>query len=287
MINIYSYNNYREYLKDFYSFKKEQRSGFTYARFSVDAGLGSPNYFKLIADGDKNLTSANIIKFTSALELSEIESDYFEALVNFNQAKDALEKEYYQKRIERIKNSMSNEAMNQKKLEEFEFESISNWTYHAVMILTNLSDFRESPKWISKKLYGLVSEEEAANIISRLMTLGLLKYDDNGRLTQSFKQLKTSPELKKIGARIFYEGMFKRVIESFSLNSAAERELGAYMVGISEDQLPEIRRRVREFLSELNNFAMENPAPDRVYSFMFAGIPLSSSEDIRGAQLWH
>lgn len=287
MINIYSYNNYREYLKDFYSFKKEQRSGFTYARFSVDAKLGSPNYFKLIADGDKNLTSANIIKFTTALELSEIESDYFEALVNFNQAKDALEKEYYQKRVERIKNSMSSEAINQKKLEEFEFESISNWTYHAVMILTNLSDFRESPKWIAKKLYGLVSEEEAANIISRLMTLGLLKYDENGRLIQSFKQLKTSPELKKIGARLFYEGMFKRAIESFSLDSASERELGAYMVGISEDQLPEIRRRVREFLSELNNFAMENPNPDRVYSFMFAGVPLSSNEDIRGAQLWH
>ena len=39
MINIYSYNNYREYLKDFYSFKKEQKSGFTYARFSADANF--------------------------------------------------------------------------------------------------------------------------------------------------------------------------------------------------------------------------------------------------------
>jgi uncharacterized protein (TIGR02147 family) len=215
-------------------FQIEQKSGFTYALFSTDAKLGSPNYFKLIADGDKNLTSANIIKFTTASELSDVESDYFEALVNFNQAKDVLEKEYYQKRVERIKNSMSGEAINQKKLEEFEFESISNWTYHAVMILTNLSDFRESPKWIAKKLYGLVSEEEAANIVARLMTLGLLKHDKNGKIIQSFKQLTTSPELKKMGARLFYEGMFKRSIESFR----------------------------------------------------FAGVPLSSSEDIRGAQLW-
>ena len=76
-------------------------------------------------------------------------------------------------------------------------------------------------------------------------------------------------------------------MESFRVDTPAERELGAYMVGISEDQLPEIRRRVREFLSELNNFAMENSKPDRVYSFMFAGVPMSSSEDIRGEQLWH
>lgn len=287
MINIYSYNNYREYLKDFYSFKKGQKSGFTYARFSTEAKLGSPNYFKLVADGDKNLTPVNIIKFTAALELSDDEADYFETLVNFNQAKDTLEKEYYQKRLERIKNSMNAEALNQKMLEEYEFESISNWTYHAVMILTNLSDFRESPKWISKKMYGLISEEEAANILARLLTLGLLKHDENGKLVQSFKQLKTSPELKKIGARMFYEGMFKRAIESFSLDSPNERELGAYMVGLSQDQMPEVRRRVREFLSELNNFALENPKPERVYSFMFAGVPLSSNEDIRGERLWH
>lgn len=287
MINIYSYSNYREYLKDFYAFKKQEKDGFTYARFSEDAKLGSPNYFKLIADGEKNLTSANVIKFTSALKLSDLESDYFEALVNFNQARDFLEKEYYQKRLERIKSMTNGHFANQRNLEEAEFESISNWTYHAVMILTNLSDFRESPKWISQKLYGLVNEEEAASILDRLLTLGLLKHDENGKLTQSFKQLKTRVELKKIGARLFYEGMFKRAIESFRLDKPEERELGAYMVGISEEQLPEIKRRVRDFLAEINTLALENQKPDRVYSFMFAGIPLSSNEEVRGDRSWH
>jgi uncharacterized protein (TIGR02147 family) len=286
-VNIYTYSNYREYLKDFYSLKKQEKDGFTYARFSEAAKLGSPNYFKLIADGEKNLTSANIIKFTAALKLSDLESDYFEALVNFNQAKDFMEKEYYQKRLERIKGMTSGNFSSQRNLEEAEFESISNWTYHAVMILTNLADFRESPKWIAAKLYGLVTEDEAASILDRLMTLGLLKYDENGKIVQSFQQLKTNPELKKIGARLFYEGMFKRAIESFRLNRPEERELGAYMVGISEDQLPEIRRRVREFLAEINTLALENPKPERVYSFMFAGIPLSSNEEVKGDRSWH
>ena len=287
MVNLYSYNNYREYLKDFYTFKKQEKGGFTYARFSQLANLGSPNYFKLVADGDKNLTSANIIKFTSALELSDLESDYFEALVNFNQARDVLEKEYYQKRLERIKGMTNGSALSQKKLEEFEFESISNWAYHAVMVLTNLPNFRESPKWISEKLYGLISEEEAASIIDRLMTLKLLQYDNEGRLTQSFKQLKTNSELKKIGARLFYEGLFKRAIESFRLDRPEERELGAYMVGLSEEQLPEIRRRIREFMNEINTLALENQTPDRVYTFLFAGVPLSSEDQGVKERLWH
>lgn len=287
MVSVYSYNNYREYLKDLYSYKKKEKGGFTYARFSVRANLGSPNYFKLIADGEKNLTAANIIKFTTALELSDLESDYFEALVNFNQAKDSLEKEYYQKRLERIKGMTSGHLLGQKKLEEFEFESISNWTYHAVMILTNLPDFREDPKWIAQKLYGLITIEEASSIVDRLTVLGLLKHDENGKLVQSFKQLKTNPELKKIGARLFYEGLFKRAMETFRLDRPEERELGAYMVGISESQLPEVKRRVREFLKEINNLALENQKPDRVYSFMFAGFPLSSNEEIKGERLWH
>jgi uncharacterized protein (TIGR02147 family) len=71
MLSVYSYNNYREYLKDFYVKKKQDKVGFTYVRFSANASLGSPNYFKLVADGEKNLTSANIIKFTGKRILSK------------------------------------------------------------------------------------------------------------------------------------------------------------------------------------------------------------------------
>lgn len=283
-LNIYQYCNYREYLKDYYLLEKSKKTGFTYARFSLNAGLGSPNYLKLVIDCKKNLTQENIIKFSKALCLEGYESDYFETLVFFNQSKKDLEKSFYQEKMIRIKDSTGRSE--QKKLEEFEFESIAKWSYHAVMLLTNLPDFRESPKWISKKLYNLVSEEEASHILERLLVIGLIKYDESGVLKQTYKQVQTKDELNRLGARLFYEGLFNRVNETFQIDEASERELGNYMVGISAEQLPEIRKRARKFLREINQLALENPSPERIYSFSFSAIPLSIKEDVRLKELW-
>ena len=186
----------------------------------------------------------------------------------------------------RIKNSAGGNLGEQKRLEEFEFESISKWSYHAVMLLTNLPDFRESPKWISKKLYGLISEEEASHIIERLLAIGLLQYDVNGELKQTYRQLKTKDRLTRLASRLFYEGLFNRVNETFQLDHPNDRELGNYMVGISPDQLPEIKKRARKFLDEINQIALENPNPDRIYSFSFSAIPLSTKGEIRLKELW-
>jgi microcystin degradation protein MlrC len=51
-IDVFQYLDYRVFLADFYRAKK--RSGFSYRAFSRAAGLGAPNYLKLVMDGDRN-----------------------------------------------------------------------------------------------------------------------------------------------------------------------------------------------------------------------------------------
>ncbi len=278
MPEIFEYLQYREYLKDFYQDQKTKKTGFTYARFSEKAGLGSPNYFKLVMDGEKNLTAANIVRFCRGLGLDHFERDYFEALVQFNQADDVEVRKHYQERLGRLKSRNGAGAPSRRTLEEFEFEVLSSWTHHAVMVLTHVKGFRESPIWIKEKLFGLVSEEEVAHILESLQALGLLVRDKNGKLVQSHRQVNTRLELRRQAGRIFYEGLFARAGQTFRLDDPSDRELGAYVVGVSKKQLPELRKRVREFLASLNEWALSNPHPEQVYALMFGGFPLTRGE---------
>ena len=277
MLSVFEYQNYRRYLCDYYEAQKRTRSGFTYAKFSVQAGIRSPNYLKLVIDAQKNLTAKNVICFTKALQLNETAADYFEALVQFNQAKNSMEKEFYQSRMKRVRSRFKGDS--EKTLEEYEFESISNWLHHAIMVLTNVQWFRDNPQWIKQRLYNLATQEEVAQVLERLEKINLIHRDKDGRLRQSFRQIKTKPELQRVSAKMFYEGLLKRAVQALNICTPEEREYSAYIVGLSPEQVPELKKRVREFMKDLNDWAMETSKPSQVYAFTFAGFPLTRSTE--------
>lgn len=104
MKSIYKYSDYRAFLKDRYLDKKAADSRFSFQRFSKEAGINSPNYLKLVMDGDRNLTVSNIHQFAKALGLTESEVEFFETLVLLTQSTNAAEKKYYRSRLLRLKN---------------------------------------------------------------------------------------------------------------------------------------------------------------------------------------
>ena len=277
MISVFDYQHYREYLKEYYFDQKHRKTGLTYARFSIAAGIRSPNYFKLILDGSKNLTSEMTVRFSKALSLKEQEIDYFEALVNFNQAKTPLQREFFEERLLRVKSQGPGARSQEKVLSEQEFEAVSDWKHHAVMVMTNLRGFREKLPWIRERLFHLASEQEVAAILERLQTLGLLKRREDGKLKQTHRQLRSKPELGRVLARAFYEGLLARASQGLKLSEPNEREFSAYLVGVSPPQVPELKRKVRAFMKQLNEWALENPHPEQVYALNFAAFPLTTT----------
>ncbi len=78
---IYTYIDYRKFLKDFYHFKKSGIRRFSYRSFSEKAGFSSPNFIKLVIDGRKNLGKESIPKLCKAMEPNKKQTEYFSYLV--------------------------------------------------------------------------------------------------------------------------------------------------------------------------------------------------------------
>lgn len=272
---LYSYANYREYLRDFYDRQKAGKTGFTYARFSQSVGIRSPNYFKLVMEGEKNLTATNAIRFAKGLGLEGAQADYFEALVNFNQAGNPLEREFFQERMRRLRQRAPTEDEDEKTVEEFEFESMSHWLHLTLTVMTNLRGFREDTAWLRGRLRNLAGESEIRKALDALERSGVLKRDAQGRLRQSHRQLRTRADLRRLAVRRFYASLFGRAAQALEIGTPEERELNAYVVGFDPKQLPEVRKRVREFMAGLNELALASVAPREVYSFMFAAVPVT------------
>src|SRR5215813_10276244 len=91
-VSVYDFLDYRAYLRAYYEAAKRTRPSFTFRLFSKLAGLRSPNFLKLVIEGQRNLGADSIPRFIEALGLQGPDAEFFADLVAFNQAGSLADK---------------------------------------------------------------------------------------------------------------------------------------------------------------------------------------------------
>src|SRR5262249_36956787 len=86
-VNIFTYADYRAFLRDFYREQKTKGSSFSHRAFSRRAGLRSSNYLHLVMKGERDLSSEMAVRFARGCGLGKTEADYFCELVAYGQAR--------------------------------------------------------------------------------------------------------------------------------------------------------------------------------------------------------
>lgn len=92
--SIFSYLDYRDFLRDRFTALRSQTPEFSY-RFFAQIAKVSPSFLKLVATKRKHLSQKSVLKFARALGLDATETTYFHHLVLFNRAKTLDEQNYY------------------------------------------------------------------------------------------------------------------------------------------------------------------------------------------------
>ena len=203
MPDVFAYSDYRRFLEDYYRYKKRTDRSFTYAKFSKKAGINSLNYFKLIKDGQRNLTPKNIHRFAQALGLREEESIYFEKLVHYCQSTSAEERSFYYKQLEEELESSGRGNLNHLKNDLYQYFAI-----FVIREMLELKDFRADVTWIQRKLSFFLEKSEIRDILLVLIQNGLVVED------------KESNTLRIVESFVFYERQdSNHAVESFHIRN--------------------------------------------------------------------
>ncbi len=265
MPDLYKYLDYRHYLKDFYQAKKEQKgSAFSFRSFARDANLSSPNFLKLVIEGKRNLGPQGIKGFIKALRLNKTEAKYFQALVEFKQAKNDAERTKWYRRL-----AASKRYREIKEIERDHFEYYSNWYNVAIRELVLLDDFKEDPNWIAKQLKPKITFSQAKEAVALLLRLGFLKRNDSGYLVQSEQNISTAREVSSLAVANFHRQMIEKARRSVELTRPKQRDISSLTVALSKEQFQEAKRRIQEFRRELNVLLSEEGGTDAVYQINF------------------
>ncbi len=274
-VSVFDFLDYRAYLRAYFDAAKRRPAGFSFRRFSERAGLRSPNFFKLVIDGDRNLGKDTVPKFADALGLEREAREYFSDLVVFAQSTDNAEKN---RTFERI--AASRRFRTARRIDDLVHEYLSHWYYPVVRELVACPDFREDPGWIAGTLRPTITIRQARHALELLLSIGLVRRnDDTQRLELCDPTLTTEHEVATLGAANFHRQMMERASESIDTVPAALRDLAALTVCVSPATASEVKRRIHLFREALTELCDHDSEGRIVYQLNVQWFPLSSTNE--------
>ena len=278
-VDVFRYRDYRQYLRDVYAARKQSEYGFSYRAFARKAGLSAPNYLKLVADGQRNLTPEMATRFAAALGLRGDAADYFCDLVGFNQASSARERERQYERLRRHRRYKSTF-----RLDAAHAAYHSEWYIPAVRELVACAGFQEDPRWIAAALCPSITARQAEQALRVLDELGFVQRGTDGRLVQRDPVLSTGDD-RPLGHHIvsFHRAMLERAADALDHVPRDEREIAALTLSLSAAQLEVFKQRLHDMRQELLQAALEaadTAGPlDRVVQINFQMFPLARVDE--------
>jgi uncharacterized protein (TIGR02147 family) len=270
--DVLHYSNYRTYLADYYEFRKSESPVFSHRYFARKAGLASPNYLKLVMDGQRNLTKKSLVKFAAALGLKGLRADFFENLVFFNQAKATSERNVFYGNILRTRAKAG-----LRKLDEAQFQLYSHWRHIAVRELAALKGFRNDAGWVANRLGQAVTEKEAEESLDLLRRLGLLKKTANG-FAQSDVNITTSDEVRSLLVKNYHHQMIGMAAAALDNLPAAQRDVSSITIPIRTRDFAKLKEQIQLMRKELLNLAAETGAGEDVVQVNIQIFPLTVLE---------
>ena len=243
---VYSFQDYREYLQNIYEFRKKNIEYYSYRRFSRDLGFSSFGYIRNIIHGKKNLGESGVFKITESLKFNSRERDYFKELVSYGQASTPEDKKKYKQALSDLAPS---------KYQRIIKEDLSYFlTNRACSILGPLviiydNEFSSDPLWIARRVKFNFSTMEIQQALLFLIENKFL-VKKNGNYQYISRKISTPDEVKSNAIQKFHKNLLKESMDALSF-PISEREFSHHTLTISQDRLPELKKKMKEIQNEL------------------------------------
>jgi uncharacterized protein (TIGR02147 family) len=246
IVDIYAYQNFRDYLKDFYLERRSKDRKFSIRFFARRAGLRSQNYLKVVMDGRRSLTPRNLPKFIKGLGLVGYQAEYFEALVNLNQARDQVEQRTFLDRLEHLQKIKTAHTLTGDQLDLF-----SSWYHIAIFEMACQENFQPDPQRISQRLRNRVTPEQVQSSLDLMFRTGIL-IREGEKINPVASKITSSDQVSLSHSRKLHEAFINFAQESLQNDAIEDREVRSLTVGLTAEQVPLFRAKLREFQREMN-----------------------------------
>ena len=274
---IFSYIDYRSFLKDYYEEQKKNSRSFSYRYFAKKAGINSPNFLKLIIESKRNLTVLTIGKFITALKFNEKEAKFFRHLVFFNQAKSAQEKQLHYT----VMLSMMH-TVKEQRLTALQHEYYNHWFVPVVREIVSMHDLKGDYKKLAATVLPPISIREARFAIKLLKKLDMIEQLPDGKFRQTASAIISDSSVGRMAVRSFNREMLRKAEIALDKTPIEERQIYGVTIGISKACYDVLAAEMAAFRDRVVAITNADTNSNRVYQMHLQLFPLSQEPGADG-----
>lgn len=269
---IFEYADYRSFLADFYREKKEKNPLFSYRFMARHVGFKSAGHFTKIIQGKANISVSLALRFAEFFKFNRKQTEYFQTLVLYNQAKNHQDKRRYYEKMLPFKDGKIITV------EATQYEFYEKWYYTVVREILALFPVKENFAELARLIVPPISEKEAKKAIDVLQRLGFIAQDSDGYYRQANPLLMADRHTTSLAVDNFILNNIELAHEAIDRFPKDERKLSATTLTISKATYDKIINDLQEFRRHVLTLAQQDQNPERTYQFNFQVFPVTKAK---------
>ena len=231
-----------------------------YSMSALAKGAGiSRSFLYEVLSGKKNLSPEGASKIATRLKLSTLETDLFILLIQLETAQDPSFRESLLEKVRALDPSVKTYDVT---LDVF--RTISDWYHIALLQLTELKEFNLSPSSASKKLSITIAEADAA--IDRLLRLGLLRKNQDGRYIKTSSRLLVQAKVPSDTVKKFHTQILNKAISAVATQRPEFRKGRSELIPLNPEILEEAELILDRAYEEIIALAGKSRTKTTVYA---------------------
>jgi uncharacterized protein (TIGR02147 family) len=269
IVSIYSYTDYRVFLRDKYEAIRSVTPKFSQRYIARQVAASSSGWFADILKGRMKLAGAHLLEVAALFGLVGQEAEYFEALVSYNQAGSIAEKNHGFKKLLAFKEWQTDLVGREK------FEYYSKWYYSAVRELLFFHDFTGDYKALGKRLRPSITATQAKEAVQLLLRLGFVTKGAGLRLRPQEATLRKDPAFKSLYTANYIKANMELGMRALEEMDKAHRHVSTMTLSYSGPGYERALAEVESLRKRLLALTEEDACPDKVYQFNLQFFPTS------------
>lgn len=266
--HLFDYDDFRKFLQDYFEEQKKMRAVFSHRFFAAKAGFSSSSYCLNVIRGRFNLTPKSIDKIAKAMDFEPLQKEYFQALVQYNQAHQVDERETAWEQILQIRKQIEFTHITTREQAYF-----SKWYYPIVRELAVSSDWNGDCMALARMVTPQITTEEARDAVKSLEEWGLLK--KVGDRYEESSQMLDASEVPPIALRQIRREYIQHAIGAVESMPKQERFAAFTTLAMSESSYNYAVEVLEEARKKIISRAANDTNVERVYEMMLVAFPMS------------
>ena len=161
-------------------------------------------------------------------------------------------------------------------VDESNYKVIAEWEHFVVTDLFDVEGFQSTTEDIARRLALTLTRAEV--VVENLVTSGLLKRNDDGKLSRVHADIKTTEDLKSQALKEGHLDTLKLGIKKLEEVEIELRDFSSSAMAIDLEQLPEAKTIIREFRQKMAALLRNGKYKTDVYQLAIQLYPLTQTK---------